>query len=111
MMNKDTLNYILIVLIAFLLWKGGDSSSPDPDNVLAAKQAGSALLSGLADEIEKLEPTDNASELSNQMQEILKEQNNATIGQLNKAVFENYDETNAKRLLQDYAKGFRGAIR
>jgi len=108
--DRSYLPLILIAILVLFSGKGGDSPSPTPDNVLAAKQAGVALLSGLADEIEKLEPTDNPSVLSKEMQEILKEQNNATIGQLNKGIFEDYDQDKAKRLLKDYATGFRGAV-
>jgi len=110
-MNKDSLNYILIAVLAFLLLKGGDSPSPTPNDVLAAQQAGVAFLSGFADEVEQLEPTENPSELSDAMQKALKEQNNATIGQLNKRIFEDYDQQEAGQILKDYAKGLRGAIR
>lgn len=52
-MNKDSLNYILIAVLAFLLLKGGDSPSPTPNDVLTAKEAGVAYLSGIADVFEE----------------------------------------------------------
>ena len=54
-MKIDGRTLVFLAILLFISLKGGDSPSPAPDDVLAAKQAGVAYLSGLADELESYE--------------------------------------------------------
>jgi len=111
-MNKDSLNYIIIGLIAFFIWKGGDSPSPAPDDVLAANQAGVAFLSGLADELEAYEAPETEQGAYEGIDELFNRVGKSAFKPINQRMDDmEYTPEDLNRFNKNVAKGLRRALK
>jgi len=115
--DRSYLPLILIAILVLFSGKGGDSPSPTPDNVLAAKQAGVALLSGLADVFEEtaeeLERNPGSvSTIGAQVKEKTKAVREASDNELERILQDAIGSAGeSSQAYRDFAKGYREAIR
>lgn len=101
---------VFLVFLAFL--KGGDTPSPPPSDVLVAKQAGEAYLSGLADALESYDEPATEREAYEQIDEIFNRVGKQSFRPINQRMDDmEYSPEQLDRLTKNVAKGLREAVK
>ena len=112
LMKIDVKMLALLALLFFISQKGGDPPSPAPDVVLAAKQAGVAYLSGLADELEAYEAPETEQGAYEGIDELFNRVGKSAFNALNQRMDDmEYTPEELNRFNKNVAKGLRRALK
>ena len=109
-MKIDAKTIVIVILIALFALKGGDSPSPTPSDELAAKQAGVAYLSSLADVFENYELPESEAEFGEPFNKKVMEVYADSFQVIDDTLSQKEYPYETKAAMKDMAKGFRGAV-